>query len=206
MSRRAYDTIRRVAPAVVRLSNDQGQVLAELVVPTTGAKWPPVLAAMTARPWALADALDAGGRILASWTPDDLQLAPAAPPAAPPAAAPGAAPAPAAFGIADVLDLQLRTLQLFQTATSQRDQALLHLVKLSVERSHLVEQSLARLAGALERQALRHSEQLGQLQVVPDDDDSGPSLVELGAQLLPVLMGGASDDAAAPASEEAKPG
>ena len=199
MSRKAYDAIRRVSPAIVELRHDQFATV-QLVVPETGARWHPIVEQLQRREWQHADALDAGRRILATWTPADLGILPtmisAAAPAAsaaPAGAATGAAPAApatgAGFSLADVMDAQFRTLQLLQSATAQRDQALLHLVKLSVERSDKVEQSVQRLVGALERQAVRHSRQMGEIETVSDDDDSGPSLMELGAQLLPALLG-----------------
>ena len=199
MSRKAYDAIRRVSPAVVELRHDQLATV-QLVVPETGARWQPIVEQLQRREWQHADALDAGRRILATWTPAELGILPtmisAAAPAAsaaPAGAATGAAPAAPATGagvsLADVMDAQFRTLQLLQSATAQRDQALLHLVKLSVERSDKVEQSVQRLVGALERQAVRHSRQMGEIETVSDDDDSGPSLMELGAQLLPALLG-----------------
>jgi hypothetical protein len=199
VSRKAYDAIRRVSPAIVELRHDQFATV-QLVVPETGARWQPIVEQLQRREWQHADALDAGRRILATWTPADLGILPtmisAAAPAAsaaPAGAATGAAPAApatgAGFSLADVMDAQFRTLQLLQSATAQRDQALLHLVKLSVERSDKVEQSVQRLVGALERQAVRHSRQMGEIETVSDDDDSGPSLMELGAQLLPALLG-----------------
>ena len=202
MSRKAYDAIRRVSPAIVELRHDQFATV-QLVVPETGARWQPIVEQLQRREWQHADALDAGRRILATWTPAELGILPtmisAAAPAgaatggAPAGAATGGAPAApatgAGFSLADVMDAQFRTLQLLQSATAQRDQALLHLVKLSVERSDKVEQSVQRLVGALERQAVRHSRQMGEIETVSDDDDSGPSLMELGAQLLPALLG-----------------
>ena len=193
MSRKAYDAIRRVSPAIVELRHDQLATV-QLVVPETGARWQPIVEQLQRREWQHADALDAGRRILATWTPAELGILPTMISAAAPAgAATGAAPAApatgAGFSLADVMDAQFRTLQLLQSATAQRDQALLHLVKLSVERSDKVEQSVQRLVGALERQAVRHSRQMGEIETVSEDDDSGPSLMELGAQLLPALLG-----------------
>ena len=193
MSRKAYDAIRRVSPAIVELRHDQLATV-QLVVPETGARWQPIVEQLQRREWQHADALDAGRRILATWTPAELGILPTMISAAAPAgAATGAAPAApatgAGFSLADVMDAQFRTLQLLQSATAQRDQALLHLVKLSVERSDKVEQSVQRLVGALERQAVRHSRQMGEIETVSEDDDSGHSLMELGAQLLPALLG-----------------
>ncbi len=195
---RVYDWVRRAHPTTVRLVAPDGTPTS-IPVPDKGRKWQPVMQSVRQLRWQRIEALDRSGNVLNMASAEELGWFNGLQPHPQDHQLPhDDASSGAQLALQDVVSAQKLVLDAHLRATEGMQRVLMALVTSSVDRTAALERSVQRLAGALERQSLRHAEELGQLRVQDDDADDKPSqLMDLATNVLQLAVAGATgtDDA-----------